>query len=104
MELDEAITGFACLSTPSRVKVLQVLSKGNKEGMPSGEIARALEVPSNTLSTQLLLLSNARLVSSRREGRQIIYKLNLDTMRGLIEFITRECANDRIKATMKIAG
>ena len=104
MEMDDAVVGFGCLSTPSRIRVLQVLSKAGKEGMPSGEIAKALDVPTNTLSTQLLLLSNARLVKSRRDGRQIIYWVNLEALRDLIDYVAQECANGRLKGSMRVAG
>jgi ArsR family transcriptional regulator, arsenate/arsenite/antimonite-responsive transcriptional repressor len=63
METEDALTRLSALSTRSRLDVLRLLaSDGGSRGMQSGEIARQLEVPANTLSTQLLHLSNARLV------------------------------------------
>jgi len=104
MELEEALTRLSALSTRSRLDVIRLLAKdGGSEGMRSGEIARRLEVPANTLSTQLLHLSNARLVRFHRKSRNIIYSANLDSIRELIEFLARDCAEGRLSVSVKKA-
>ena len=96
MEANEAVKGYAALSTDSRVNILRLLSKA-RDGMASGEIARQLGVPANTLSTQLFLLSTARLVEQRREGRNVIYSVNQAAIKDLIEFLVEDCAGGRVK-------
>jgi ArsR family transcriptional regulator len=96
MEAKEAIRGYAALSTDSRVNILRLLSK-EKGGLASGEIARQLNVPPNTLSTQLFLLSTAQLVEQRREGRSVIYKVNQDAIKDLVSFLIDDCAGGRLK-------
>jgi ArsR family transcriptional regulator len=103
MEADDAITRMSALATPSRLKALKLLAESGENGLPSGELARRLEVAPNTLSTQLLLLSNARLVRSRRESRSIIYKADLEAIRELMEFLAKECAAGRISAHIKVS-
>jgi ArsR family transcriptional regulator len=93
----EAIKACSALSTDSRVNILRLLSKAGRDGLPSGEIARQLNVPANTLSTQLFLLSTARLVEQRREGRNIIYSVNFPTIKDLINFLAVDCAAGRLK-------
>ena len=66
MDIESVVTACGALATPSRVKILQFLAGAGSAGAPSGEIARKLDVPQNSMSTQLLQLSNARLVSHRR--------------------------------------
>jgi ArsR family transcriptional regulator len=103
MDVEDAITRMSALATRSRLDVLSLLAKdGGDRGMQSGEIARRLGVPANTLSTQLLHLSNARLVRFRRESRSVIYSANLDSIRELIEFLAGDCAGGRIAVSVKV--
>ena len=96
MEDDEAITRFAALATPSRLAVLKLIASAGEAGLASGEIARQLGVAHNTLSTQLLLLSNARLVKCQRDGRSVIYTANLEALSELIMFLVDDCAAGRL--------
>lgn len=92
MDQDQAITAFGALATPSRVDILRLLAtEAPPEGLKSGEIAARLEVQQNTLSTQLMMLSHARLVRHRREGRSIYYRLDRETLTALAEFLLVEC-------------
>jgi DNA-binding transcriptional ArsR family regulator len=102
MESDRAIAGCSALSTPSRVKLLQLLAKAGKKGMLPGVIAKELGILPNTVSTQLLLLLNAGLVSSERIGRNIVYRANLGAIKELIGFLTHDCAAGRVVATVRI--
>lgn len=47
----------------------------------------------NTLSANLTLLANAGLVSSRRDGRSIIYSADYERMTGLLSFLMEDCCN-----------
>jgi len=59
--------------------------------MAAGDIARATGSLANTLSANLNVLAGAGLVSSRREGRSIIYSAGYDRMRDLMAFLVRDC-------------
>ena len=63
--------------------------------MPAGQIAERLEVPPATLSFHLKELTNAGLIERRREGRSIIYGLNVEGMRNLLGYITEDCCQSR---------
>ena len=91
MEPADAIKGLSALAQDGRLAVFRVLVKAGPDGMAAGDIARALDVAANTLSAQLLVLSNAQLVRARRDGRSIIYSANFDTMRDLLVFLTEDC-------------
>jgi DNA-binding transcriptional ArsR family regulator len=71
--------------------------------MAAGDIARALGVPANTLSAQLLLLANVQLVRARREGRSIIYSIQFDSMRDLLVFLTEDCCGRRAEICSPLA-
>ena len=61
--------------------------------MAAGEIAARLKMPPSSLSTNLTLLSNAGLVSSRRDGRSIIYHADYRAMRDLLGFLIEDCCS-----------
>ena len=86
MEDDDAMVRLSALAAPSRLAVVRALAEA-PDGMASGVLAKRLDVPPNTLSTQLLLLSNARLVRSRRQGRTVIYTLRPEAKQELTDFL-----------------
>ncbi|HBV12181.1 MAG TPA: transcriptional regulator [Brevundimonas sp.] len=92
MDMAVVMMGFSALSTLSRVEILRLLAKeAPPEGMRSGDIAKRLGVAQNTLSTQLMMLSHARLVQYRREGRSILYRVDEENLQALSDFIMKEC-------------
>lgn len=91
MELSNATQRLSALAHDSRLEVFRLLVKAGPEGMPAGEIARTLLVAANTLSAQLLVLSNAKLIAARRAGRSIIYAVNFESIRDLLVFLTEDC-------------
>lgn len=71
--------------------MFRLLVKAGPDGMAAGDIARATGSLANTLSANLNVLAGAGLVSSRREGRSIIYSAGYDRMRDLMAFLVRDC-------------
>ena len=65
--------------------------QAGRPGMAAGEIARQLNMPPNTLSTNLMILSHAGLVESRREGRSVIYTVRYESMTELLEYLMEDC-------------
>ena len=57
--------------------------------MPVAEIAGKLSITLPTLSHHLDILKRADLISSRREGQQIIYSLNLSVLEEITEKIVK---------------
>jgi len=95
MEMSEAIKGLSALAQDGRLAVFRLLVKAGPEGKAAGDIARAVGVPANTLSAQLLVLANARLVRARREGRSIIYAVNFAEISELLVYLTEDCCGGR---------
>jgi DNA-binding transcriptional ArsR family regulator len=88
MEKAEAI---AALAQESRLDVFRLLVQAGAEGMPAGQIAERLGLPSATLSFHLSQLRQAGLVSFRREGRSLIYAAEYAAMNGLVAFLMANC-------------
>ena|ERR1700733_11607019 len=97
MELSDAIRRLSALAQESRLEVFRLLVKAGPEGRAAGDIARRLGIAANTLSAQLLILSNAGLVRARRDGRSIIYAINYEAMSALLVYLTEDCCGGRME-------
>jgi len=91
METQTAVSALSALAHTGRLEVFRLLVKAGPDGMAAGDIARATGSLANTLSANLNVLAGAGLVSSRREGRSIIYSAGYDRMRDLMAFLVRDC-------------
>ncbi len=91
MDIQEAIIIFDALSQETRLRAFRLLVSAGEDGLPAGSLSESLGVPHNTMSFHLSHLSNARIVSSRREGRSVIYSANFPLVRDLIRFMVRDC-------------
>jgi DNA-binding transcriptional ArsR family regulator len=70
-----------------------MLVKAGPDGIAAGDIARKLDVPPNSLSANLNILSHAGLDASRRDGRSIIYSARYDQMSKLLGYLLEDCCN-----------
>ncbi len=95
METVKAVQKLSALAQDARLAVFRLLVKAGPDGLAAGDIARKLKTAPNTLSAQLLLLSNAGLVRARRDGRSIIYAADFDAMSSLLVFLTEDCCGGR---------
>ena len=95
MDAAAAVVALAALAHPGRLEAFRQLVKAGPAGMAAGEIARATGSLSNTLSTNLNVLSGAGLVASRREGRSIIYTAGYERMQQLLAFLMEDCCGGK---------
>lgn len=95
MELNVATSRLSALAQDSRLSVFRLLVKAGPDGLAAGDVARMLGIPANTLSAQFAVLANARLVTSRREGRSILYTADYGGMSDLLLFLMEDCCQGR---------
>src|SRR5262249_33688326 len=91
MQFDEALVAISAISQETRLKVFKLLVEYGRTGTPAGTISDRLGIPHNTLSFHLGHLSHVNLVSSRKQGRSIIYSANCDVIDDLIGFLSENC-------------
>jgi DNA-binding transcriptional ArsR family regulator len=103
METETAVRALAALAQESRLAVFRLLVKAGPDGMAAGDIARRLDTAANTMSAQLLVLSNAGLIQARRDGRSIIYAVDFDRMSALLVFLTKDCCGGRPEVCAPLA-
>lgn len=91
MEKYDVLDALAALAQESRLDVFRLLVRAGGAGLPAGEIAAELGLPSATLSFHLSQLRHAGLVRCRRRGRSLIYAAEYSAMNDLIGYLTENC-------------
>ena len=91
MDEKNALLAFAALSQSTRLAVFRLLIAHEPVGLPAGEVARRLDVPQNTLSTHLAILTRADLIEAERRSRSIIYRARTYSIAALAEFLMHDC-------------
>ena len=94
MDIQQAIIMFDALSQETRLRAFRLLVQAGPEGLAAGTISNALDIPHNTLSFHLSHLSNAGIISSRRESRSVIYSANFEATHDLITFMVMDCCSN----------
>lgn len=95
MLLPKAVEALSALAHGNRLAVFRLLVRAGTDGLPAGDVARAVGVLPNTLSTHLTILAHAGLIRSRREGRSVIYSADYDGMSELLGFLVADCCAGR---------
>ncbi len=95
MDNTNVIAALAALAQPTRLNTFRLLVKREPKGVPAGELARLIEVPQNTMSAHLAILSRAGLITGERQSRSIIYRANLDRFREVTLFLLKDCCGGR---------
>lgn len=90
------INALSALAQESRLAVFRLLVQRGPEGMAATKIGDQLAIPPSSMSFHLKELAHAGLVTSRNEGRFVIYSANFETMNGLISFLTENCCGGNI--------
>jgi ArsR family transcriptional regulator, arsenate/arsenite/antimonite-responsive transcriptional repressor len=91
MDLDTATAALAALAQTTRLETFRLLVRHEPNGLPAGEIARQLDIPQNTMSAHLAILTRAGLAISERHSRSIIYRADLNRLRDLTLYLLRDC-------------
>ena len=73
MELEPLVGLFRLLSDKTRLNILMLLSKGERNVT---SLCEALKLPQPTVSHHLGLLRMSNVIGNRRDGKQVFYSLN----------------------------
>ncbi len=87
----DAVSALSALAQESRLTTFRLLIRAGDAGMAAGDIARELGVPHNTLSSHLACLARSGLVTSTRQSRSIIYRVDFAGTRELLAFLLEDC-------------
>ena len=80
---------FKALADPTRRQILQDLKDGE---LAAGQIAARFPMSGPSISRHLTILKNAELVSERRDGNRIMYRLEPERIANAIgDFLSAVC-------------
>ncbi len=99
----KAIEVFEALSNETRLEAFRLLVQAGPEGLAAGEIAEALGVVQNTMSTHLQKLTRAGILRSERHSRHIIYSVDFTTVQGLVLFLLEDCCGSSAAVCAPVA-
>lgn len=95
MEQDRASHAFATLGHPDRLAVFRLLMRFAPQGVRPTEIAGAMGFKANTLSHHLADLTASGLCRVERQGRSLLYSVDLDAAEGLISYLALDVGRAR---------
>ena len=100
METKNIITALAALAQESRLAIFKQLVQAGPAGLAAGKIAELTAISPSSLSFHLKELLHANMVTSRTEGRFVIYAANFSTMNALLQYLTDNCCGGNPCATV----
>lgn len=95
MNSSSAIEALSALAHSGRLAVFRLLVQAGPDGLAAGEVARRLDTPANTMSTQLAILTRSGLIRSRRASRSVIYQADFEAFSALLGFLVEDCCDGR---------
>ncbi len=104
MDILNAVDTLDSLAHETRLGVFRLLVQAGPGGLSAGEIADGMGALQNTMSSHLGKLSRAGIVTSRRDGRHIIYFANYAALSGLIVYLMEDCCSRNAELYEPIAA
>jgi ArsR family transcriptional regulator len=95
MDETRAIAALMALAQPTRLKAFRQLVGKYPKAVAAGEMARHCDVPHNTMSSHLAVLTRAGLLSVTRQSRSMLYSADINGFRTLVLFLARDCCGGR---------
>ena len=86
---------LATLGHPQRLALFRLLMRRYPDRVPATELAQALELKPNTLSTYVGALMQAGLVTQERVGTSLRYAIHMDAARETFDYLLRDCCRGR---------
>jgi DNA-binding transcriptional ArsR family regulator len=93
MKHEDAAKRLSELGNTTRLSIFRYLVKVGSDGVPVGQIQKALDLPGSTLSHHISRLVSAGLVKQNRASRTLYCTAQYDSLNELIDFLHSECCN-----------
>lgn len=86
---------LSTLGHPQRLALFRLLMRRYPDRVPATELAQALDVKPNTLSTYVNALMHAGLVTQERIGTSLRYAIHMEAARETIDYLIIDCCRGR---------
>lgn len=77
---------YDAVADPTRRKLIHLLT--SVEEMPLHELTAQFQMGRTAVSKHLAILKNAGLVTSRKVGREVLYRLNIEPLQEIQDWVT----------------
>jgi ArsR family transcriptional regulator len=94
MKTREVIEALGALAHEHRLAIYRLLVQRGPEGLPAGAIGQRVGLLPSSLTFHLQNLQRARLITQRRESRQLFYSADFNSMNGLVGYLTENCCGN----------
>ncbi len=91
METKTALECLSALAHPHRLAVFRLLMHSGHDGRTAGDIAAQLQLPPSSLAFHTRWLTQAGLIRCWRDGRYVVYAVDVELTRALIRFLSEDC-------------
>ncbi|OJI94591.1 arsenate reductase [Planktotalea frisia] len=86
---------LSTLGHPQRLALFRLLMRRYPDRVPATELAQALGLKPNTLSTYVNALMQAGLISQERVGTSLRYAIDMDAARETVDYLLHDCCRGR---------
>mgnify|MGYP003608425725 CR=1 FL=1 len=91
MDTTIAAGRLQALANPARLRIYEILSQADENGLTVGSIQELVGMNASTLSHHLKTLVLAGLVTQTRAATSLVCRPNHAAMDGLFSYLVREC-------------
>lgn len=100
MDTYQAAVVLSALANEIRLDIFRTLVA--RGGMPAHELAETVGLTPSNLSFHLKDMRFAGLVSGKRQGRQVVYAANFETLNRLLGFLAQDCCGGRPELCIRL--
>ncbi|MCC5999732.1 MAG: helix-turn-helix domain-containing protein [Pararhodobacter sp.] len=102
--MEKEIAQFAALAHSQRLAVFRLLMRHHPRHTAAGAIGAALGIRPSTLSAYLSALADAGLIEQSRRGTSLRYRVRMQAIQALSEFLVLDCCRARVDIPARWPG
>lgn len=91
MDQLQALNALSAMANDTRLQIVRLLVPLGTNGLAAGKIACKLGISASGLSFHLSALEQARLITSTKRARQVIYQADHANLGAVIGYLLNDC-------------
>ena len=94
MKESQAIDALGALAHQMRLRIIKHLIQCGESGSAAGQIGETVDAAPSKVTFHMASLEKAGLVTSTRDSRKIIYRVNVGAMGDLLQYLLADCCQN----------
>ena len=94
MKEHQALDMLHALSQKTRLRIVRYLVRQGEDGATAGEIGKHVKAAASRASFHLSALEHAGAVTSKRQSRNIVYRVDIARLGNLMSFMLDNCCDN----------